>query len=391
MKQGKGTGMRLSGDLSLFSLLLAAVFFGLPQAGIGQATSGDQSWSSSTQLGSPDGNINPTRTASSHTQSGDRTNDRTSVERVGQDGRYIPYSDIEKETVRVNDTTSRTIERMYGRDADGHRTLIQERQEETRTLPGGEQKVTRTMSNPDGDRKLQVVRREQENSKQVSPGVRVTNTTLLMPDMNGGFSAAVRTEQRETQDSDGTIKSTKSTLITDSTGGWKLSEVRESTSKPESAGVRSKEESVLRPDANGQLAVVERTVSKEAQDGSGEKRATVEKYSTDVPGVAGDNGLQLVQRETTMQRSSTGGQSTVQRVEEVHPGSLGGELGLTQETIDIVRPNGSGAADQSHTILTTDSDGRLNQVLVDIGKTGDPGAVKVDTKAPAKPAAVKAK
>ena len=378
--------MKVFSHLSPSSLILAAMLFGLPRAGIGQTTSGDQSRSSSGQQASPDGNINPTRTLASHTETGDRTSESTSVERVGPDGRYVPYSDTEKETVRINETTSRTIERTYGRDPDGHRTLIQEQQEETRTLSGGEQKVTRTLSNPDGDGKLQVVRRELEDSKEVSPGVRVTNTNLLMPDINGGFSPAVRTEQRETRATDGTVESKKSTLITDGVGGWKLSEVRESTSKPESADVRSKDERVLRPDANGQLAVVERTVSKEAQDSSGEKRATVEKYSTTVPGVAGDNGLQLVQKGTTIERSSNGAQSTVRQVEKAHPGSLGGGLGLTEETIEIVRPNASGTADKSLTILTPDSDGRLGQVWVDTGKTGDPAAVKVDTKAPAKPA-----
>jgi hypothetical protein len=377
--------MKLLSHLRPSFLILTIMLF-LPPSVMGQTTSGDQSWTSTSQQSSPDGNINPMRTMASHTGTGDRTSDTTSVESVGPDGRYIPYSDTEKETVRINETTSRTIERTYGRDPDGRRTLIQERQEETRTLSGGEQKVTRTLSNPDGDGKLQVVQRELEDSKQVSPGVRVTNTTLLMPDINGGFSPAVRTEQREARSTDGTIDSRKSTLITDGLGGWKLSEVRESTSKPEGVDVRSKDERVLRPDANGQLAVVERTVSKEAQDSSVEKRATVEKYSTDVPGVAGDNGLQLVQRETTVQRSSAGTQSSVRQVEKTHPGSLGGGLGLAEETIDIVRPNASGTADQSHTILTTDSDGRLSQVWVDMGKTGDPGAVKVDTKASAKPA-----
>lgn len=366
-------------------ILFFVTAFGSALSCVGQTTSGDQSWTSSSQLDSPDGKINPTRTTASHSVSGDRASDRTSVERVGPDGRYIPYSDIERESVRVNETTSRAIERIYGRDPDGHRTLIQERQEETRKLAGGEQKVSRTMSNPDGDGKLQVVRRELEDSRQVDPGVRVTNTTVLMPDINGGFSAAVRTEQRETRDTNGTVESKKSTLITDGIGGWKLSEVRESTSKPEDGGLHSKEERVLRPDANGQLAIVERTVSKDVQDGPGDKRATVETYSTNVPGVAGDNGLQLVQRETTVQQSSSGAQRTVRQVEKAHPGSLGSGMGLTEETIDIVRPNASGTADESHTILTTDSYGRLGQVLVDMGKTGDPGAVKVDTKAPAKP------
>src|SRR5579863_2695903 len=269
--------MKLFSHLSPSSLILAAMLFSLPRTGLGQTTSSDQSWTSTSQQGSPDGNINPTRTTASHTETGNRTSDGTSVERVGPDGRYIPYSDTEKETVRVNETTSRTIERTYGRDADGRRTLIQQRQEETQTLSGGEQKITRTLSNPDGDGKLQVVRRELEDSREVSPGLRVTNTNWLMPDINGGFSPAVRTEQRETRDTDGTVESRKSTLLTNGTGGWNLSEVRESTSKPVSADMRSKEERVLRPDANGQLEVVERTVSKEAQDSSGEKRATVEK------------------------------------------------------------------------------------------------------------------
>ena len=378
--------MKSFSHFSPSSLILAAMLLGLPRAGIGQTTSGDQSWTSTSQQATRDGNMNATRTVASHTETGERKNDSTSVQRVGPDGRYIPYSDTEKETVRVNETTVRQIERTFGTDADGQRTLIQERQEETSNLPGGEQKVTRTLSNPDGDGKLQVVQRELEDSRQIGPGVRVTNSTLFTPDIEGRFSPAIRSEKRETTGNDGTIESRKSTLLKDGTGQWKLSEVRESTSKPESGDARTKEERVLRPDPEGKLSLIERIVSKESQGSEGAKHETVEKYSTDVPGVAGDNGLQLVQRETTVQRSSAGAQSTVRQVETAHPGSVGGGLGLTEETIDIVRPNASGTANQSLTILTTDSDGRLNQVLVDTGKTGDPGAVRVDTKAPASPA-----
>src|SRR3954449_13096577 len=81
-----------------------------PQPGAAQTPSGNQPWSASSQQNSPNGNINPTRTMSSHTETGDRTSDSTSVERIGPDGRYIPYSDTEAETVRINETTSRTIE-----------------------------------------------------------------------------------------------------------------------------------------------------------------------------------------------------------------------------------------------------------------------------------------
>jgi hypothetical protein len=311
--------------------------------------------------------------------------DRTSVETLGPDGRYVPYSDTEKESHRINDTTVRNTERTFGRDSDGHRTLIQERQEESRNLPGGEQKVTRTVSNPDADGRLQVVQRQLEDSKQVTPVARVTNTTVLTPDGNGGFSAAVQTEQRETKSSDGGVESRKSTLLSDGTGGWKLSEVRESMTKQDGQ-VLSKDERVLRPDSTGKLAVVEHTINKQAQTGAGERRDTTETYSTNVPGVAGDASLQLVQRQTAVHRiTSQGGESTVQQIEQPRPGDLSDDLHVTQEAIDIVRSGGSGTANQSHIILTPNSDGRLGQVWIDIGKTDNPFALKVDTSRSTKP------
>jgi hypothetical protein len=244
--------------------------------------------------------------------------------------------------------------------------------------------VTRTISNPDADGSLQVVQRELEDSKQLSPGVRVTNTTLLSPDGNGGFSAAVQTEQRETKSGDGAVESKKSTLLPDGTGGWKLSEVRESATRQDGQ-VRSKDERVLRPDSNGKFAVVEHTINKEAQTGAGEKRDTTETYSTNAPGVAGDSDLQLVQRETTVQRTNSDrGQSTVRQIEQPRPGGLSDGLHLTQEAIDIVRPGG-GTANESHIILTPDSDGRLEQVWIDTGKTHNPSAITVDTNTPTKP------
>jgi hypothetical protein len=367
------------------ALISVAAALSIPQICPAQDNSGNQSWTVSSQQRSPGGVANPTRTKETHTEADGRVVDKTSVEMLGPDGRYVPYSDTEKESRRINDTTLRNAERTFGRDSDGHRTLIQERQEESRNLPGGEQKVTRTISNPDANGVLQVVQRELEDSKQVSPGLRVTNTTVLTPDGNGDFSAAVQIEQRETKSSEGTVESKKSTLLSDGTGGWKLSEVRESTTKQDGQ-VRSKDERVLRPDSTGNLAVVEHKVNKQAQTGAGERRDTTETYSTNVPGVAGDGSLQLVQRETTVQRTTSGGaQSTARQIEQSRPGDLSDDFHVTQEAIDIVRPGGSGTADQSHIILTPDSDGRLGQVWVDTGKTDNPSAIKVDTGTSTKP------
>ena len=364
--------------------VVAIALLALPRFSLAQDSSGTQSWSATNEQVSPSSAVNPTRTRESHTQSDGRTVDKTSTEAMGPDGRYVAYTDTERESRRINDTTVRTRERTYGRDADGRRILIQERQEETRSLPGGEQKITRTVSNPDSNGSLQVVQREVEDSKQISPNVRVTQKSVLTPDSDGHFSPVVQTEQRETKGSDGSVQSKTSTQLPDGNGGWALSEVREGTTRQNGQAV-TKEETVLRPDASGNLAVVERTVKKQASSSTGEKRDITETYSTNVPGEAGDNGLQLVERATTVQRATpSGAQSTVRQVEQPRPGDFSSDLQVTQAAIDIARPGSNGRTSESHTILAPDADGRLNQVWVDFGSSNKPPAIKVDNSTPPK-------
>ncbi len=375
--------LRLLKSSSLISL---AVTLSLAPNCSAQDDSGNKSWSQSSQQANPGGTLNPTRTRETHTESGGRIVDKTSLETLGPDGRYIPYQDTEKESVLVDATATRSIERVFGRGPDGQRALIQERQEESRTLPGGEQKVVRTVSNPDADGKLHVVQRELQDSKQSAPGVRETKTTILTPDADGSLTAAVQIEERQKQNSDGTVEFKNSTLLSDGFGHWQLSEVREGTSKEGSGQGRTQEERVLRPDPNGKLAEAERTISKQTVGGKGEKRDTIETYSTNAPGIAGTDALQLVQRETTVRRiSAAGEQRSVRQIERPSPGNLTKDLAVTEEVIDIVRPGGSGGTEQKLMILTQDSNGSLGEVWVDMGKTTDPSAIQVDTLTTAKP------
>lgn len=377
------TFLRLLKSSALFA---ATIMLGLAQLCLAQNSSGDQSWTASSRQEDPNGGMTPTRTSETHTVVDGRVIDKTLVETLGPDGQYVLYSETEKESVRVNDKTVRNIERSFARGPDGDRTLIQERQQESHSLPGGEERVVRTTSNPDANGALQVVRREFEDSKQLSPGTRETTTTVLTPDVNGGLTPAVKIVEQDTQSRDGTIDFKKTTQLSDGTGHWQIGEVREGTSKQEDGKVRSKDERVFRPDLNGNLAVVEHTVSKQTDAGPGEKRDTIDTYSTNVPGQAGNDNLQLVQRQITFQQNSAGGgYSTTRQTEQANPGDPSDGLRVTEETINIVRPDGS-AANEKSTILTPDSDGRLGQVWVDVGKTGNPSVLQVDTRTPpAKP------
>jgi hypothetical protein len=367
------------------AFLATAIFFVPAQVCWAQNTPSNQNWSSSNQQENPNGTANPTRTTESHSVVDGHIIDKITVETLGPDGRYVPYSITEKESVRVNNTTVRNVERSFGRGPDGERTLIQEKQEESRSLPGGDQKTVRTTSSPDANGALQVVRRETEDSKQLSPNVRQTNTTIFTPDVNGGLAPTVQIEQRDTKGSDGSVQYTKSTSLADGTGRWQLSEVREGVTKPEGGQLASKDERVLRPDSNGHLAVVERKVTTETKSGAGEQRDSVQTYSTNVPGQAGDDSLQLVQRETTVQRKTTNGVRTTRQIEQPNPGDPTAGLHVTEEAIDIVRPGSSGAAHENRTILTPDANGQMGQVWVDVGKTDNPSAVQVDTRSSAKP------
>ena len=49
----------------------------------------------------------------SHSKSGNRSVDKQRVEVLGPDGHYQPDSDTETETIKVNDSTTRTVVRTY--------------------------------------------------------------------------------------------------------------------------------------------------------------------------------------------------------------------------------------------------------------------------------------
>lgn len=359
---------------ALFAFIFPLFFCG--SVGVAQDGSGSKSWSTTRQQADSGGTVNPSRTITTHSESNGKVLENSSTQTLGPDGRYVPYSQTEKESVRVDASTVRTTERTFGTGPDGQKVLIQETREETRELPGGAKKVARTVSNPDANGGLQVIRRELVDSKQVSPGVRESNSTVLSADGTGGMSAAVRVHEREKTNSDGTVEFSKSTQLSDGAGHWNLSEVRQGTVKPDGAQGTTKEENVLRPDAEGKMAVVERTVSRQGNANS-ENRDVMETYSTNVPGQADNNGLQLVRRESTVRRAAAGGQTSTRRVETANPGNPGDALHVTEQAIDIVRPDGRGSAQQQSTRISFGPDGKVSTMLVDIGNSSNPAAVNV--------------
>ncbi|MFZ3371143.1 MAG: hypothetical protein WA239_28815, partial [Candidatus Sulfotelmatobacter sp.] len=101
----------------------------------------------------------PVRIIESHSQNGNRTLDKRSVEIRGTDGHFEPYQDVERETLTVDASTVRTTMRTFARDVNGVKALVQLTEEEKHILAGGDSNVIRVTSNPDVNGRIQPVQR----------------------------------------------------------------------------------------------------------------------------------------------------------------------------------------------------------------------------------------
>jgi hypothetical protein len=320
----------------------------------------------------------PVRIIESHSQNGNRTIDKRSVQIQGADGRLAPYQEIETETMQVDGTTVRTTMRTYGRDVNGAKSLIQVTEEEKHNLTGGDSNVLRITSNPDVNGKLQPVQREMVETKTISKDVEETNTTVMLPDINGGLAPAFKTHELRKRRSDGTTESQKTTLLADGAGKWELSESRQVTTSQEGANRRA-EERVLRRDADGKLGEVSRVVSEELTSDSGEKRTLVETYSIDVPGTTRDGHLHLVERaRTSSQTNAGGGQTKEQTVEQPNFGDPGAGLRLSILVNDKMVPASSGEQ-STVTIRARDSNGSFGIVSVDTTKSDQIPTIQIQS------------
>ncbi|HXY50690.1 MAG TPA: hypothetical protein VEI01_14645 [Terriglobales bacterium] len=366
---------------ALFLLTIAS------QAQTPDAPSASKSWTATSE--SEDSTTQSrSRTVESHSQNGNRTVDKRSVE-VLRSGSFQPYQDIETESLKLNDTTLRTTSRTFTRNASGEKVLFQVTEEEKQDLPGGAVKLVRSTFNPDANGSLQLVQREVQDTKKTSPNVEETTTAVFLPGVNGGLAPAMKVQERQVHTADDAIQFRKSTLLPDADGTWRVGEVRQGTITHEGKD-RVTDERVSRPGSDGQLVEVSRTLGKESQVASGEKRTTVETYSTDVPGSAPDGSLHLVQRVTTARRGTPGGaQTTHRQVEQVNPGDPSASLQIKVVSTDATTPSSSGTR-ETRTIQGRDANGDLNIISVDMTQSDKAPAIEVQI-APAEKPKSKAK
>src|SRR6516165_6875908 len=133
--------------LSIISIVLGLGSAASAAAQENQQSGSDEAWTATTE--SSVANTNPSRTTESHNKSGNRTVDKKRQEVLGLDGKFRPDSETETETIRVNDTTTRTVVRTYKWDGNGRRSLAQLTEEDVRSTASGDSQSVRTTSSAD--------------------------------------------------------------------------------------------------------------------------------------------------------------------------------------------------------------------------------------------------
>jgi hypothetical protein len=345
-----------------------------------------KSWTATTDLKSDDlmPQRVPVRIIESHSQNGNRTLDKRSVEIRRTDGHFQPYQDIEKETLQVDATTVRTTTRTFGRDANAMKALVQVTEEEKHILPGDDANIVRVTYNPDVNGRLQPVQREIVETKKIGKDLEETNTTVMLPSINGGLAPAFKTHELRKRAANNTIESKETILLPDGAGNWQVSEVRQSTARQEGTN-RTTEERVSWLDSEGKLGEVSHVVSKESDSTSGEKRSVVETYSIDVPGTSRDGSPHLVERKTsTGNLIPTGERATEQTVEQTNPGDPGSGLRVSVLVDGRMVPGPSGEQ-STVTIRARDSNGKLGIVSVDTTKADRNPTIQVQQTPAEKP------
>lgn len=343
------------------------------------------SWTTTTELKSDDlmPERLPVRIIESHSQKGNRTQDRRSVQIRGTDGRFEAYQDIERETLTVDASTTRTTIRTFQRDVNGTRSLVQVTEEEKHTLAGDAENILRLTYNPDLNGRLQPVQREIVETKNLGKDLEEAITTVMLSNVDGGLAPAFKTREFRKPAADGAVETEKATWIPDINGKWQLTEMRQSITTYEAEN-RKIEEKVFRPDAEGMLNQVSRVVSHESESNSGEKRSVVENYSIDVPGTTRDGHLHLVERKTKIERSSSTGERAIeQRVEQTNPGDAASGLRLSVLVDGKIVPESLGEQ-STITIRARDSNGSFGIVSVDMTKADRIPTVQIQQTLPEK-------
>jgi hypothetical protein len=324
-----------------------------------------QSSSDTTNVTDTTGARAPYRVTNQRTEENGRVVEKQVYESPSINGGYAATSDVEQETIKVNDSTTRVIKRAYTRDASGNRQLFQITEEERTASPDGREKTVRSTSRVDNDNRWQVVERETEDAAPTGKDSRKVTSTLMRQGANG--LVAVQQTQTTEQRTGNTTRSREVISNADPNGSFQPSAVKETVATITKDGITT-DEKTLADDGRGQMVVVGRTVTNETKNAVGQSQQTVQEYSANVPGATPDGTLHLVRQSTeNVQRDASGAVQTQSQTQTVNAGNPTDSLQTVTTATGVSQPTGRGQSDTKTTVRDTNGGGTFGTVFVTDG------------------------
>ncbi len=279
------------------------------------------------------------------------------LDRISLGGRYGSASEAEKETTPLGENGTRTTIRVYDRDANGNRTLVETVVEEVRNLPGNRTQASRTVSRRDANNRMPVVRRYTQETSPAGAGAFHTKLTVFLPGSSGALVPTEQLIQEERSKAQDEIEIDRTQMLAGTDGRLQPSERRISTIRGP-AGQASTDEVVYRYDPGGNARIDQRMISKEWQDSQGRDNREISNYRSDLSGRLNLDGRTRI----TSTSQPDGTRQTVQVTEQQNPVSPSEGMRLVERVTEFTRPVGTSGMEREVHVQTPDANGALRTV-----------------------------
>ena len=279
------------------------------------------------------GPLSPARVVRTGRQDDGRKIETQSVEAPSVMGGYAPIQETETETIQVDASTARVVERWF---SPGNHQLFQVTEEERHTGPGGRESVVRTTSAVDLSGQWQIQERDIEETVSAPDTKQTTKTVLGM--VGGSLTPILKSEETERSRGD-SVDVQRRLLTPDGGGRFQVFEERQSVATRTKDGQTS-EEKTYRDDELGRMIFIELTVSSQWQNGEKESGRVARTYSTYVPGRASDGRLQHLVEQRSMSTTTAPSNETrsEEDIQQVNPGAPEDGLRTTTVVTEISKP-----------------------------------------------------
>ena len=279
------------------------------------------------------------------------------LDRLKLGSEYGSASEAEKETVPLGSSGTRTTVKIYDRDVNGNRRLIETVVEEVQNLPGGRTDASRTVSRRDVDGRLKPIRKDTQETVPAGTNAYQTTTTIQLPGPSGSLVRAEQIIQKEQAKGENQIEIDRTHMLRGGSGNWETNDRRVSTTR-KTGDQFSTDEAVYRYDTNGNFQLERQLSSRQWRDSQGRDQREISTYRSDLSGRLNLDTRTRISKATL----ADGTTQTTQQLEQQNPAAPSEALRLVERITEYVRLTGGDKKESELYVQTPDPNGQ-NQTV----------------------------